>query len=307
MQHYRSLSHVKLQNTWLTIGTFDGVHIGHQQIIRHLIQGSNKTGGKTVVVTFFPHPAIFLGKRENPHYLTSPEERARLLGEAGIDVVITIPFNEKIANQPPKLFVTQLKNKLGFTHLVVGPDFALGKDREGNVSKLQELSQEMGYFLDVLQPLESGGYTVSSSLVREALTNGEVEEASRLLGRPYLLRGRIVHGDGRGRSIGIPTANLAYWKEQALPKNGVYVCKAIIDGETWKSVVNIGYRPTFNDQKPDLHIEAHLIGFQGNIYGSELELLFIHHLRDEKRFTGIDELLAQIRQDINRAQTMLQD
>ena len=211
------------------------------------------------------------------------------------------------SSQPPKLFVTQLKNKLGFTHLVVGPDFALGKDREGNVSKLQELSQEMGYFLDVLQPLESGGYTVSSSLVREALTNGEVEEASRLLGRPYLLRGRIVHGDGRGRSIGIPTANLAYWKEQALPKNGVYVCTAIIDGETWESVVNIGYRPTFNDQKPNLHIEAHLIGFQGNIYGSELELLFIHHLRDEKRFTGIDELLAQIRQDINRAQTMLQD
>jgi riboflavin kinase / FMN adenylyltransferase len=305
MQHYRSLQQVNLRNTWLTIGTFDGVHTGHQRIIHHLVKGAHQSDALAVVVTFFPHPAVILGKREPPHYLTTPDERARLLGEIGVDVVITIPFNRKTMNQSPAEFLSVLKKRLGFNHLVVGYDFALGRDRRGDVRELERTCGELGYHLDVLQPIEIDGWTVSSSLVREALSKGDLEKVNRLLGRPYMMSGQVVHGDGRGRTIGIPTANLAYWEEQVLPKTGVYACKASIEGENWKSVVNVGFRPTFNDKVPSLHVEAHLIGYQGDLYSKDLSLSFISRLRDEQRFSGMNDLIRQIEYDIKQAVSRL--
>lgn len=305
MQHFWSLNNVNLHNTWLTIGSFDGVHLGHQFIVRQLTEGAHAEGAKAVVLTFHPHPAVVLGKREKALYLTSPEERANLLGELGVDVVITHPFNLEISKTSARDFISQIKARLGLRHLMIGHDFALGRDREGDAEALRRLGAEFDYSLEVISPLTTREVIVSSSKIRSALEAGEVAEAARLLGRAYHVSGEVVHGEGRGRTIGIPTANLEIWEERMLPKAGVYVCKARIMEKTWGAVTNIGVRPTFETDDPQPTVEAHLLKFEGELYGYELHLDFISRLRDEKRFASVDELVAQIQTDIQNAEVAL--
>jgi riboflavin kinase/FMN adenylyltransferase len=223
----------------------------------------------------------------------------------GVDIVITQKFDLTIASLSAEKFITWVKERLDFAHLVVGYDFALGHGREGNVVYLEELGHRLGYTLDVFEPIWSEGEKVSSSQVRMAIQNGEVEKAARLLGRPYSLGGSVIHGDGRGKTIGIPTANLDFWSELVIPKQGVYACLAEVGGQIWKAVTNIGYRPTFYSQTPAPVIETHLLDLNNDIYGKEIKLNFIARLRDEQKFSGVDALVAQIGKDIIKSREIL--
>ena len=305
MQHYRSLEKVHLQNAWLTIGQFDGVHRGHQEIIRKLIAGAHAVHAPAVVITFFPPPAVVLNKRVKPSYLTTPDERALLLGDLGADIVITHPFDSQVAVTSAQEFMSNLKNKLGLECLMVGHDFALGRHRAGDVVTLTAMGKQLGYSVKAIPPVKIEGEIISSSLIRSALSAGQVERAACLLGRAYRISGEVIPGDGRGSTIGIPTANLSVWSARAIPASGVYVCQALVDGEAQGAVTNIGIRPTF-DPKSDLTwVEAHLLDFNENIYGKVIQLDFIARLRDEQRFPDIQMLVDQIHQDIFRARNIL--
>jgi riboflavin kinase/FMN adenylyltransferase len=301
MRHFWNLADVKLSDSWLTIGSFDGVHLGHQAIVRKLASGARAAGSPAVVLTFFPHPSVVLGKRKDPFYLTTSEERAALLGESGADVVITHPFDLQVAATTAVDFISRLKQQLGIAHLLVGYDFALGRDREGDVPALRKFGEEFGYTLETMPAVEINGEVVSSSRIRAALVEGAVQKAAQLLGRPYRISGQVIAGDGRGRSIGIPTANLEVWAERVIPKSGVYVCQALAGGKTWGAVSNIGVRPTFETQPVPARVEAHILDFDTQIYGEEIRLDFLARLRDEQRFPDVQALVAQIHQDIQRA------
>jgi riboflavin kinase/FMN adenylyltransferase len=305
MRHYWSLDDVHLQDSWLTIGTFDGVHIGHQEIVRSLSAKARADGTQAVVLTFYPHPAIVLQKRDDPFYLTTPEERAEILGEIGADVVITHPFTPQIASTSAHTFISTLKSHTSLVHLMVGPDFALGRDRGGDIHRLEELGKELNYTVSTVNPVKVEGEVVSSSRIRRALANGDLDQVKLLLGRPYFVSGQVVPGDGRGHEIGIPTANLSLWMERALPKSGVYVSQSTVNGRTYGAVTNVGVRPTFTSQSTATQVETHLLNFNEPIYGQEIKVNFLTRLRDEKRFPNVQALLAQINQDISQAEEIL--
>jgi riboflavin kinase / FMN adenylyltransferase len=304
MQHYRSLYEVSLNGAWLTIGSFDGVHRGHQEIIRQLTAGAHEQHAPAVVLTFFPHPAMVLRGQTGPFYLTTPDERAALLGSLGVDVVITQAFDRNFSNTSARDFLVMLKDRLDVRHLCVGPDFALGRGREGDVTLLTKLGPELGYTLKVFSPVEISGQVISSTRIRSLLTEGNVSMVEQLLGRPYRVTGEIIRGDGRGRTIGIPTANLAVWQEQLLPAVGVYACRAWVDGRPWAAAANLGVRPTF-EGTATLSVEAHLLDFDGDLYGRRLSLDFETRLRGEQKFPSVQALISQIQADIVQARSLI--
>lgn len=305
MQHFSSLEGVHLHESWLTIGSFDGVHLGHQEIIRHLVSEAHSREALAVAMAFFPHPAIVLGKRQNPLYLTTIEERAEIMGEMGVDVVITYPFDLQTANLSAREFIALLHEHIKFEGLCVGHDFALGKNREGNTEKLSLLGQEFGYQVELIAAVKNDDVIVSSSGIRTKILEGEIEQAMRFLGRHYRIKGKVIPGDGRGKTIGIPTANLEIWQEQAIPKTGVYAAWAKIRDRTFEAVVNIGVRPTFEPETSLPRVEAHVLDFHEEIYGEEIILSFVARLRDERRFPNIEALVEQIRYDISRTKQLL--
>jgi riboflavin kinase/FMN adenylyltransferase len=305
MKHFRSLDLVHLEGVWLTIGSFDGVHRGHQEVINKLKTEAHKHEALAVVLTFFPHPATVISGRDFPFYLTTPEDKARLMGDLGVDIVITHPFNHDIAATPASKFMNKLHHHLQMRHLKVGYDFALGRNREGNPKKLAEIGFQLGYSLEKIKPYKLDDHIVSSSRIRFLLGAGLVEEAARLLNRYYSVSGQVEIGDRRGQKIGFPTANLDIWKMRAIPTAGVYVCRVLINGVNYGAVTNIGVRPTFEAVPVPPRIEAHILDFQGDLYGETLELEFIARLRGEQRFTSVDDLITQIRTDIISARKIL--
>jgi riboflavin kinase/FMN adenylyltransferase len=305
MQHFWSLDEIFIKQSWLTIGSFDGVHVGHQRILRNLTNDAHRAGAPAVVLTFYPHPAVVLGKRENAFYLTTPEEQAELLGELGADIIITHPFTKEIANTSAQDFIAELDAHLDINCLWIGYDFALGKDRKGDAPTLRRLGERFGYRVKVVDPVRIEGEIVSSSRIRKAIYAGEVEQANRLLGRPYRIGGEVIHGDGRGRRIGIPTANMQVWEHRVLPKPGVYVCRAQVNQETWGAVTNVGFRPTFEGQPPSPQVEAHLLDFDRDLYGEQIHLDFLVRLRDERRFPDAQTLVRQIHEDIRSGRKIL--
>jgi len=305
MQHVNSLDNVQLDNSWLAIGTFDGVHLGHQAILRELITGAHAEHVPAVVLTFDPHPVAVLRPDKAPPTLTDAEERAALFEQLGVDIVITHPFNQEVAALPARTFLTRLKQRLTFTHFWVGYDFAMGHNREGNIPALHQIGEDLGYQLHVVGPVNYSGEIISSSQIRALLAEGRVQEASELLGRPYQLSGHVIEGAKRGRTIGIPTANLAIKSGRAIPHRGVYACHAHVNGKSWKAVANIGLRPTFENDTPSLTIEAHLLDFANDLYGQLMNLDFISRLREEQKFSGVEALIAQIQQDIKQARGLL--
>ncbi len=307
MLHYRSLDEVQLKGVWLTVGSFDGVHKGHQAILEALIAGARANRVQAVVVTFYPHPAAILWGRNLPYYLTSPEEKAQILERIGIDVVITHPFNREVANKSGREFIQRLKAHLDFHHLQIGYDFALGKDRGGDLPTLQDLGVEFGFSVEQSQAVMAGGDVVSSSRIRFLLGAGQVQEAAHLLGRPYSLEAMVEVGDQRGRSLGFPTANLAIWKEKMIPTAGVYASLARVRGEIYQAVTNIGVRPTFEPQPVPPRVETHLLDFDQDIYGESIHLEFVTRLRDEKRFASIEGLVTQLHEDVRQARLFLSD
>ena len=305
MAHFRSLDDLTLQNAWLTIGVFDGVHRGHQEIIRQLTAGAHADRAPAVVLTFFPHPAVILGGKNDFKSLTTPEERAALLESLGVDTVITHPFDRALAAQTAEEFMCRVALTLGLRRLLVGFDFALGHGREGNVARLTELGKTLGYEVHTITPVTNGKETISSTRIRQQILAGEVTAAAVGLGRCYALTGPVIRGDGRGKKINIPTANLDIPAEKVIPANGVYACWAWASGKKYLSVTNLGIRPTFTTEENAPHVETHLLDFDRDLYGQEVKLEFVERLREERKFPSVDALVGQIHRDIARASRIL--
>lgn len=306
MEHLRDLGAVHLEGCALTIGSFDGVHRGHQALIGELVSAADQLALPAVVVTFYPHPSVVLRQREPAFYITTPEEKAVLLGESGVDYVITLTFDEQLSKVEAPAFLDQLSQHLGFRSLLAGEDFALGFQRRGNRHFLKQAGAERGFDLQIIPPYMLEGEVVSSTRVREALRSGDVARVGIYLGRRFALPGKVVLGAGRGKELGIPTANLSLWRERAYPGNGVYACIAEHGSNSWEAVVNIGARPTFEGAAADVTVEAHLLDFPGgDLYDQELRLVFVDRLRDERPFSGPDALLKQVQRDILRAREIL--
>jgi len=307
MQHFYRIQDVHLQNSWITIGSFDGVHLGHQQIIKQITAGAHQAGVPAVVLTFYPHPSVVLRGPRSSFYLTMPEEKAALLGSLGVDVVITHPFDRQVAATSPRDFIQTLHQHVQFQQLWVGYDFALGRDRSGDIPHLRTLGEEFGYQVQVVGVVQEEGETVSSSRIRRHLEAGEIDTANDLLGRPFAITGKVIPGDGRGKTIGVPTANIETSPERAIPQAGVYACRAIWNGKAYPAVTNVGVRPTFETEPVPARVEAHIMDFSHDLYGDEITLEFIARLRPERRFENIDALVAQIQQDIADGRRILAD
>jgi riboflavin kinase/FMN adenylyltransferase len=288
----------------VAIGNFDGVHRGHQALVRATVARARRTGGTAVVLTFEPHPAQVLGGRQAPSALTTPAQKRELLAALGCDALAVLPFTAEVAGMDPGAFAASvLVGRLAARHAVIGAGFRFGRGQAGDARKLADLGRELGFSVDAIPAVQEGGLAVSSSRVRDALGGGDVAAARRLLGRAYAVDGRVVAGDGRGRTLGLPTANLVP-ENEILPGRGVYAGRCRLAGEDWRpAVVNVGERPTFGGGA--LVLEAHLIDFAGDLYGLAPRLSFEERLREERRFPDTEALVRQIRDDIARARAVL--
>ena len=304
MQHYRSLEEIHLQNSWLTVGVFDGVHRGHQQILKRLTAGAHEHGVPAVVLTFDPHPAKLFGRGEI-RLLTLPDERAELLGSFGVDIVVTHTFDQAVADTSALDFMEQLKRQLGIKHLVLGYDSTLGKNREANPARLGDIGAELGYTVEVISALSDESGVISSTEIRKLIETGNITEAARLMGHPYSLHGPVIHGDGRGRTINVPTANIGYSHDKMIPANGIYACWGYLNGQKYRAAINIGINPTFTPDKQIPNVEAHLLDFRREIYGEDVKLEFVARLRNELKFDSVDKLLDQIWKDIAQTRELL--
>ncbi|HUF40059.1 MAG TPA: bifunctional riboflavin kinase/FAD synthetase [Anaerolineales bacterium] len=307
MQTHHSLDDLRLDGAWLTIGVYDGVHIGHQAILTELVSGAGAAGRPAVVVTFDPHPAAVLHPENAPRMLTTAGERAALLGELGVDHVVIQRFDLDLSRQTARDYAARLKDRTGLERLLVGYDFAMGRDRGGDVPALRALGAEIGFDLQVFDPVTNGETAVSSSRIRRTLSEGRVREAGRMLGRPYAVSGPVVTGAQRGRSIGIPTANVAVPAEKLVPAAGVYACRVTAGGSSFRAATNIGFRPTFEGGETVTTVEAHLLDFDGDLYNQVVEVAFVERLRDEMKFSGVEALVARIRADILQAREVLDE
>jgi riboflavin kinase/FMN adenylyltransferase len=306
MMHFKGLPEKQLGESWLTIGSFDGVHLGHQDLIQRLVSGAHSIGMLAGVMTFDPHPAEVLRGLPDSFYLTTPEEKAHLLQEAGVDFVATVPFTQDLASLSPEQFIEYTIQSIQVRTLMVGRGFALGKGRAGTVDVLNEIGLTRDFKVVELEPFSWQKEIISSSLIRTLLGEGKIDLANKMLGRLYSVSGSIHHGDGRGHTIGFPTANIKLPPRRLLPASGVYVCTVNLDGRIIPAVSNIGIRPTFDtgDIRPGL--EVHLLDYAGDLYDRTLQVNFVERLRDEKKFSSIEDLIHQIEFDISKAREMLQ-
>jgi riboflavin kinase / FMN adenylyltransferase len=307
VKHLREISNYYTSGAWLTIGSFDGIHVGHQEIIRRLTAGAHRQGDPAVVVTFHPHPLVVLRDRGDAFYLTTPDERANILGQLGVDVVLTHEFSRQISSLSARDFILILNTHFDMRQLWIGQDFALGHNREGNAEKLRELGGKMNFIVNVVEPMKVDGQIVSSSMIRNYLRNGDVVIANKLLGRPYLIEGTVVEGDGRGKAIGIPTANLDTGDEKLVPGNGVYACLALFSGRQFPAATNIGFRPTFDGKRSQAWVETHILDFHGDLYGKKVALKFLSYLRGERKFNGVEDLIVQINSDIQETRKVIEE
>jgi riboflavin kinase/FMN adenylyltransferase len=305
VSHYSSIDGLAIKNAWLTIGIFDGFHRGHQELLRQLVSGAHAAGSPAVVLTFYPHPAVVLGGKTDFKWLTTPVERLTLLDSSGVDVVITQPFDRALADQTAEEFMSRLARALGLRTLVVGYDTALGRGRQGTAPRLAEIGGELNYTVRSVPPVQAEGGILSSTRIRASLAAGKVAEAARDLGRSYAVSGPVVHGDGRGHTIHVPTANLQVPEDKALPANGIYACWAYLEGKRFPAVTNVGIRPTFTPDERRQHVEAHLLDFDQDLYGLEMRLEFVDHLRPEEKFPSVEALVEQIRADIEMGREIL--
>ncbi len=293
----------KFENTVITLGNFDGLHKGHQELIRMVIRRAQETGGKSLVVTFRPHPLKILAPEKCPPLISIYEEKIKLIKKLGIDVLVKIPFTKEFASMTPRDFVKNiLSDLLGAKEIFVGYNYRFGKGREGTIESLKAFGREFGFVVQEVEQVSINGETISSTKIRDLLKEGDVEHAARLLGRHYAITGVVIKGDGRGRTIGFPTANIAP-KHSIMPANGVYAVKISARDKCYDGVANVGLRPTF-DQK-DFTLEAHIFDFNEDLYGEEISICFIRRIREEKKFLNVEALIKQINADIETAKNIL--
>jgi len=291
--------------TVVTVGNFDGVHLGHRAILGRVCQRARELGCQPVALTFDPHPGRMLRPETSLPMLTTPAQKLDLLSQAGMEAVVVLPFTREFAALPPREFVHRyFVERLKVRELVVGHDYCFGRGREGTIELLKEMGQSLGFTVQVVWAVEVNNAVVSSSLIRALITLGKVADANLLLGRPYAVEGRVVPGKGRGGAVlKVPTANLRPDNE-LLPATGIYAVRVRRGSETLPGVANIGTCPTFDNQ--ELSLEVHLLDFAGDLYGEQLGVEFIARLREERRFSSIEALAAQIQADIQNARGVLQ-
>ncbi len=304
MKHVHSLEELSLQNSHITIGVFDGVHRGHLGIIQKLVDGAHADKAPSIVLTFDPHPKSVVS-RQDVRCLTTPEERADLLAELGVDFVITQRFTADVSTVSAHEFMSRLKKSLGLKHLLIGYDFALGKDREGDAARLTEIGREMGYTVEIIPAVREKSSVISSTEIRKLIAAGHVTEAAKLLGYNYSISGPVIHGEGRGKKINFPTANIDYPKGKAMPANGIYACWGYLGPEKFMAATNIGFNPTFTPERQVASLEAYLLDFDRDIYGEELKLEFVARLRDELKFDSVEALIEKIHEDVKQTRGIL--
>jgi len=300
MEFIETLQSRKIDRSWVAIGAFDGVHKGHQALFTSLVSGAHRSGCKAVVITFDPLPGVFFKRMDTGSSLSSLEERIGLIKATGVDEVIVLRFDLSLAGIDALSFMKALKANIGLEHLLAGFNFTLGKDRGGTVQQLTEIGKTVGYQVEVVDPVKEGDDVISSSNIRRLLRLGEISKANRFLGRPYNVTGLVVHGEHRGGTLGFPTANLSIPAERLIPANGVYACKAAVDGKTYLAVTNVGVRPTFDNPLPKPRIEPHLLDTEERFYDKILSLDFSEYLRPEVKYPDVEALIAQIKKDVQK-------
>jgi riboflavin kinase/FMN adenylyltransferase len=294
----RNLSYI-FRRPVLTIGNFDGVHIGHRAILEEVRLRANAIEGQAIVLTFEPHPLKALKPEICPPIITNLDQKAEIISSFNIDVLVAAEFTPEFGSLSPRDFIVKiLQKKIGAREIIVGHDYGFGRGRQGTIESLTEMGKEFNFVVDVVDPVSVDGRIVSSTLIRQTVMNGDVDYAGRLLGRPYAISGKVIEGLRRGQKLGFPTANLLS-KNELFPKRGVYVVFATVANQTYGAVANIGYNPTFGDVK--FSVEVHILDFDQDIYGEEIAVSFITRLRDEVKFSGVDQLVAQINKDVAKA------
>lgn len=294
----------EFHNAYVTIGNFDGVHVGHRYIFNQIIEEARRVGSKAVVITFDPHPKMVLHPDRRPFFLiTTPQEKMALLEEIGIDGVFLIPFSLEYARTTARSFICDvLWQHFRVRKVFIGHDYTFGYGKEGNQQLLENFGKELGFDVAVIDAVKVRDTIISSTLIRNLILEGRVKDAADFLGRLYNLKGTIVKGHQRGGGLGFPTANLAPEKV-LIPRTGVYAALALLNGVRYAAVLNIGFNPTFGNE--ELAIEVHLLDFKGEIYGETLQVYFVERLRNEVRFASPEELVRQIQQDVAQGTALL--
>ena len=293
----------KVKNPVLTIGNFDGVHKGHQHIFKCIINKAKEINGEDVVMTFDPHPLKVLSGEDRILLLTPTKKKLKLMEKFGISNVLLIKFTKEFASLEPDYFIKEiLVNSIQVKELYVGFNYFFGKNKKGNVDLLREYGEIYGFNVHIIEPYIIDGVTVSSTLCRKYIADGKVKEVAKYLGRYYLIEGKVVKGDGRGKLIGIPTANIKS-EQEVYPKDGVYAVKVAYKGKIYDGACSIGFNPTFDSER--LTVEVHILDFNKEIYGESLKVVFVDRIRDMKKFKNIEELKKAILNDIEKAKEIL--
>lgn len=295
---------VPQRETLLTIGVFDGIHLGHCYLLKNLIQRAKEEDLLSGVVTFDPHPQSVLHPYNQLPWLSNLKNRVKSLQELGINLVAVLSFTPEVSQLGARQFISLLKKYLRMRGLMTGPDSALGKGREGNADLLCSLGQEMGFSVETIAPFTVDGEIVSSTLIRQALAQGNMIKVENLMGHRFCLVGKVITADKRGGALGFPTANLDVQAEQALPGNGVYATVTQVGGKQFASATNVGTRPTFEEDAK--WVETHLLNYEGDLYGREIRIEFVQKLREELRFTSPEKLRAQIGKDIREVEALIE-
>jgi riboflavin kinase/FMN adenylyltransferase len=307
MRIFRDLNnfHEHLKNPVLTLGNFDGVHLGHQAIFRKVVARAHDLNGTSVAFTFEPHPLKVIAPERSPLLLNTLQSKMKLLEAAGIEAVICADFTRAFADQHPDDFARKvLYEAIGIREVYVGYDYAFGKGREGSIESLKRMGKTYGFEVGVIEAVEVNGTVVSSSAVRELVSSGKVADAALFLGRHYSIAGEVVQGARRGQGLGFPTANLKT-ENELVPGLGVYAVRVFIEGKFFRGVASIGVRPTF-DSGP-VSVEVYLMDFRGDLYGKQMEVFFVKRLRSEEKFPNADALVRQIKKDVAAAHLALRD
>lgn len=294
------------RNTVLAIGVFDGVHVGHQHILDRLKDAASQEGMLSGVLTFINHPRTVITQGVCVKLITSVEDKLALLENAGVDIVLPLTFDVGLSHLRAHEFVELLQGRLNMAGLVMGHNFVMGYQREGTPETLAAIGREKGFSTTVVDAVSIDGERVSSTAIREAVSAGDMKKASRFLGRPFALQGRVVTGNARGRTLGFPTANLDIHTDRLIPRDGIYATWADVDGKRYMAATNVGVRPTF-DEGGRIIVEVFILDFSGDLYGSEITVEFVQRLRDELRFETVDALVTQIHEDVEQTRQILND
>jgi len=303
MQVLRSISELSQLRgpLFLAIGVFDGVHLGHQAVISTSANHAKDAGGTPVVVTFDPHPAKVLRPQDAPHLLTATQHKIALIRDLGVAHLLVLHFDREFAATPPEDFVRQLvANSRPLQEICVGHEWSFGKGRAGNLALLKQLGATLQFDVVGVPAVTMDGEVLSSTAIRSAVAEGDLSKAAKMLGREYTILGTVKPGEKLGRKLGFPTANLSAHSEQ-FPPDGVYMAKARVQGELYRGVANLGYRPTVSAGKPERLLELHLFDLNKDIYGEEMEVRFLRYLRAEQKFENVEALKAQIARDVENA------